>query len=252
MRSGFMGGPTKSSPFPQIIQLGCWRGSICSTLQATTRPSSPEAIFSQGLRFDLGYDAADCRCLRSLCPGYCFHIPGTEVERGHSDIWLLAFTVLVGAIGNPLGWLLYSTGRVGRSIKMSLVSTPIMISAYALALPYGPRGVAFAYSAWMVLWIVPAIVWATHGTGISSWEILLNGKWPLASCIIAAGVSFGLRYLYGQLLPCFPRLLIESAILFGVYLAILLFFTGQKAFYLDVIRSFKRPPPVEEKGLVSV
>ena len=38
--------------------------------------------------------------------------------------------ILAFAIGSPLWWLLYSTGRVGRSLKMSLVYTPIMIASY--------------------------------------------------------------------------------------------------------------------------
>src|SRR5262249_6451 len=86
---------------------------------------------------------------------------------------LLAPAVLGFAIGNPLGWLLYSTGRVGRSTLMSLASSPIMIAAYAIGLRYGPKGVAAGYSVGMMVWILPAIAWAVRGTAISFKDIIL-------------------------------------------------------------------------------
>ena len=36
--------------------------------------------------------------------------------------------------------------------KMGLVIAPIMIAGYVIGLPYGPKGVALAYSAVMLLW----------------------------------------------------------------------------------------------------
>ena len=64
---------------------------------------------------------------------------------------LLAPTMLVFAILNPLGWLLNAIGRVGRSLKIAFVLAPLMITSYIIGLRYGPQGVAFAYSAVMVL-----------------------------------------------------------------------------------------------------
>ena len=73
--------------------------------------------------------------------------------------------VAVMAVINPLGWLIYSLGLVRRSLKISLVFAPTMILGCMLGLPYGAAGVAFAYSAVMVLWVVPlvAVVRARHG-----------------------------------------------------------------------------------------
>ena len=153
----------------------------------------------------------------------------------------LAPTVLVFAIGNPIGWLLISTGRVGRSVKMSLVSSPIMIAAYCLALPYGPKGVALAYSGWMLLWILPAVAWAVHGTGISLWDILLTAKWPMLSGVVAAVLAFGASSLCGHFLPSLARLILEVAVMLPIYFGMLFFATGQKAFYLDLYRGMIRP-----------
>ena len=71
-------------------------------------------------------------------------------------------TVLIFAIINPLGWLLLSVGLQTRSLRVAMVIAPIVIVSYVIGLPYGPAGVAFAYSAGMTLlahsacFVVPA------------------------------------------------------------------------------------------------
>src|SRR5439155_8460114 len=68
---------------------------------------------------------------------------------------LLAPTILTFAIVNPLGWLISSLGMAARGLRMALVIAPIMIAGYIVGLPYGPKGVAFAYSTVMLLWVIP-------------------------------------------------------------------------------------------------
>lgn len=164
---------------------------------------------------------------------------------------LLAPTILVFAIANPLGWLLTSLGLVGRGLKMALVVTPLMITSYVIGLPYGPRGVAFAYSVMMMLWVIPLIAWSVHGTVISFWDILRTVSRPLASIIPAAGLAFGVRLFFGQLLSPLPRLLLESTVLLITYSGVLLFVAEQKSFYLNLLRGLKGPSSAEEKNLVS-
>ena len=164
---------------------------------------------------------------------------------------LLAPTILVFAIANPLSWLLFSIGRVGRLLKMSLIITPLMIAGYFVGLPYGPKGVACAYSAVMLLWIVPAVVWAVHDTSISFSDILLSVKWSLLSSVVAAGFAFGVRALYGQSLAPLHRLILEGFVMFIVYVGMLFSDAGQKSFYLELVRGLRGGPPVKEKDLVS-
>lgn len=163
---------------------------------------------------------------------------------------LLAPTILVFAISNPLGWLLSSIGRVGRLLKMNLVIAPILVLSYTIGLRYGPRGVAFAYSAVLILWVLPDIAWAVQGTVISFWDVLGTLGRPLASSIVAGGVAFGARLACGQSLSPLPRLVLECAVLLVTFSAMLLFVTGQKSLYLDLLRGFlRRPSSVEEKSL---
>jgi len=164
---------------------------------------------------------------------------------------LLAPTILVFAIANPLGWLVTSLGMVRRSLKMGLVIAPIMIVSYVIGLPYGPKGVAFAYSAVMILWIIPVIAWSVHGTAISVRDVLLMASRPLVSSIVAAALAFTVRLLYAQSLSPLPRLALENGVLFTTFAAMLLFATGQKAFYMDLLRSLTSRTAAEESSLAS-
>jgi O-antigen/teichoic acid export membrane protein len=165
---------------------------------------------------------------------------------------LLAPTTLAFAIINPMGWLLVSLGLVGRGLKMSLVLAPVMIAGYAVGLPYGPKGVALAYSVMMVICAIPLIAWAVRGTVISVRDILLTLSRPLLSGVVAAGLVLGLQFLYGPLLSPLPRLVLGVALVLAAYLGMLLYVMGQKLFYQDILRGFRRPPSVDEPLAVSV
>ncbi len=163
---------------------------------------------------------------------------------------LLAPTILTFAIVNPLGWLIYSLGMAVRGLKMALVVAPFMIAGYFIGLPYGLTGVAFAYSAAALLWAVPAIMWAVHGTVVSTRDVLMTASRPLGSGVVAGIVAFGVGLTCGQLYPLF-RLIVETGVLLVVYVALLLFVTGKRSEYMDIIRSLKRPPTGQEKALAS-
>lgn len=163
----------------------------------------------------------------------------------------LSPTILVFAIASPLGWLLNSTGRVGRGLKIALVFMPVLITGYFLGLPYGPKGVALAYSVVMMLWALPVIAWSVHGTVISFSDVLRVIGRPFGSIIAASFPAFGMRWFYGSVLSPLPRLLLECLVLFLVYAAILLFVAGQKSLYVDLLRGLKAPPASEEKTLAS-
>jgi O-antigen/teichoic acid export membrane protein len=164
---------------------------------------------------------------------------------------LLAPTISIFAIINPLGWLIYSLGLVKRSLKIALVFAPLMITGYVMGLPYGPKGVAFAYSAVLTLWAVPHILWCVHGTPISFWDILQAVRRPLASSLLAGAVALGVRLTWGQFFPPFVLLVVESGVLFVVFFGVLLFAAGQKSLYLDLLRGLRGSSTVAEEFPVS-
>lgn len=164
---------------------------------------------------------------------------------------LLAPTILVFAIANPLSWLVTSLGMVRRSLAMGLVIAPIMIASYVIGLPYGPKGVAFAYSAVMMLWIIPVIAWSVHGTVISLKDVLLMASRPFACSVAAAALAFLLRLFYAQSLSPLIRLALENAVLLTTFAFLLFFVSGQKALYVDLFRSVINRPSAKESSLVS-
>jgi PST family polysaccharide transporter len=152
---------------------------------------------------------------------------------------LLAPTILVFGIINPLNWLLPALGLVDRALKLVVVFAPIMIVSYIVALPFGPKGVAFAYSTVMLLWAVPAIRWAVHGTVFCLRDVLTAISRPLVSAIAAASCAVGVRLLWGQPLSTLPRLVLEVVVLFATYAGLTWFVTGQKSLYIDLLRGVK-------------
>ena len=164
---------------------------------------------------------------------------------------LLAPTILVFALINPIGWLIFSLGMVGRSLKVALVLAPVVICGYIIGLPYGPKGVAFAYSAVMLLWLFPHVAWGLHGTVVSVRDIAVVASKPFVSGIVAGALGFGVRLILPPNLPNLARLVLEGGAVLVVYLGMLLFVMGQKLFYLDILRGFRKRAPVEEQILVS-
>ena len=164
---------------------------------------------------------------------------------------LLAPTILIFALINPLGWLLYSLGLVRRSLKIALVFAPTIIAGYVMGLPYGPKGVAFGYSAVMTLWVLPFIAWCVHGTPVSFRDVLLAVARPLVAGILAGGLAFGVQLFYGQSLTPLPRLVLESSVLLVTFFGLLLFVGGQKTLYLDLLRGLRSPSVVKTPELTS-
>jgi PST family polysaccharide transporter len=154
---------------------------------------------------------------------------------------LLSPTILVFAIANPLGWLLSSLGMVGRGLKMSMVIAPAMIASYLIAVPYGPRAVASAYSGVMLLWVVPVIAWSVHGTMISFRDIVHAASRPLISCLVAAVIALGVRSACATMVSPLGRLTLETTTLFAAFAGLLLFVAGQRTLYMDILRGLRRP-----------
>jgi O-antigen/teichoic acid export membrane protein len=165
---------------------------------------------------------------------------------------LLAPTILIFALINPLGWLLFSLGLVDRSLKVALVLAPVVIAGYVLGLPYGPRGVAFGYSAMLTLWAVPHIWWCVHGTVISLRDIWRTVSRPLASSFIAAVFALALQISLGRNFSPLLRLCLEGSVMLAVYSIMLLGVMRQRAFYFSLVEGLRARPAEDRVGDVAV
>lgn len=157
---------------------------------------------------------------------------------------LLTPTILVIGLFSPLRWFLYAMGRIGRSLKISLVLAPLVTAAYFIGLPHGPRGVALAFSSLMMIWIIPNIFWSIHGTMVSLRDVLRTTGRPIVSVLTATALAVGLKVLVGGSLSSFVRLVLGAAVLFAVHFGMLLFVMRQKDFYLGLLHSLRKKSPL--------
>jgi PST family polysaccharide transporter len=166
---------------------------------------------------------------------------------GAAEIFrILAPTILAFSILNPLGWLLSSLGLIRRGVFIGLFSAPIMFAAVIVALPYGPRGVAMAYTAVMLIKVVPVTIWVLRGTGILVREVVMALGRPVMASVVAAGVTVAAHEFYAPILPPILRLTFDITAFGAVYLAVLFLIAGKQALYLDLFRSAWTAP--SDKG----
>ena len=149
---------------------------------------------------------------------------------------LMSPTILVFALINPFAWLMLSSGLAVRSLKIALVIAPVVILSYVVGLKWGPDGVAAGFSIAMAALAIPVIAWAKHGTLITTGDAFKAVARPLGSIAFGAAAWWGLSGLVNKVGPVFPRLVLESAILFGVYGLVMLFVMKQKSVYVAVLR----------------
>ena len=151
-------------------------------------------------------------------------------------------TVLILAIINPLGWLLLSVGLQARSLRIAMMIAPIVIVSYVIGLPYGPAGVAFAYSAGMTLLLIPCVLWCLHGTVVSPKDLFVAAIRPVLGGLAAAALAWAVVQGIGHPSP-FVRLLFAGGVMMIAYAGILLFLLGQMKFYSDLFWALLAPAP---------
>ena len=149
---------------------------------------------------------------------------------------LLAPTVAMLAIMRPLTWLIDAIGLAAKGLKITLVFAPIIITGYFIGLPYGPAGVAIAYSTVMTLWVIPYVLWCVQGTPVSAWDILLTVSRPLLAGILAGGVAYAAGLICGPSIPPIVRLALESSTLLVVFFGTLFCIAGQRSLYLELLK----------------
>jgi len=148
---------------------------------------------------------------------------------------LLAPVAVVFAVANPLSWLVSSTGRMGRALSISTVTTPLVILGILLGLTDGPKGVALGYSSALTLLLIPITAWSKLGTGITWVHLWGATKPPFLSGLLAGAAGLLVKLTLGGRLPLIPDLLLGVGFVLGIYAWILLIAMNQKHVYMDLL-----------------
>ncbi len=149
---------------------------------------------------------------------------------------LLTPTILAFSIINPLFWFLLAVGKQMRSLYIACVIAPIVIVAYVIGLPFGPNGVALAFSVAMTVWLVPHVIWCLHGTILSPMDLLFAVWRPFAAGLLSTVFAALFQTHLIQIDSAIIRLMLGGSAMGMVYLAVLLFGLGQKDLFLDLLR----------------
>lgn len=107
----------------------------------------------------------------------------------------LAPAAFVSTFNGATWWIYSSLGQTGRQLRWALlVQCPITVFAYFAGLPYGPLGVAIAYSCVTVGLRLPAIIYCLRDFPIGLRDVL-SAIFPAAwSSLAAAGATVAVKW----------------------------------------------------------
>jgi O-antigen/teichoic acid export membrane protein len=150
---------------------------------------------------------------------------------------VLAPTIFVFGLINPLAWWMLAEGRAARSLKIAVVIAPVVVMGYALGLKGGATGVAAGFSVSMVILAIPVVLWARHATALSMRDVGTTILSPVVAVLAGAVGGYAVHQVWADgFVHAFPRLLAEAGVLWTVYAFVLLGVLGQRAKYLPLLR----------------
>lgn len=106
---------------------------------------------------------------------------------------ILALAAPVQAVTHAIGWLFVSLGRVRRQALWFVATRPFYVLAFIVALPWGARGVAIAYTVTLYCLIGPFYVLATRGSPVGLTDIVRAVWHPGVIGLATYGVAVMVR-----------------------------------------------------------
>lgn len=98
----------------------------------------------------------------------------------------LSIAAFFQPIGNMTGALYISLGRTKRMLVWSVIGNTWLVLGFWLGLPYGPLGVAWAFSLVVVMRFIPLLLFGTHGTPVSLRDVFRAiGKPATYTCLVS-------------------------------------------------------------------
>lgn len=218
-------------------------GVAYSSLSRLQRePERFRAYYVKGYSLFLGITVPITAACALFAPDVVAVVLGPKWSAAALYFRLLAPTIVAFAVINPLGWLLFSIGRVARSVKIAFVIAPVLIAAYAIGgYMWGPVGVALGFSATMMFLTVPLTFWATHGAPVSARDVFGAARPPVVAAACATVLALPVVWFLGGQLTPLIRLSLDAGLLVGAYVLLLLYPLGQKDLYARLFDQLIRP-----------
>jgi PST family polysaccharide transporter len=181
--------------------------------------------------------------------------PFIEVVLGHR--WLgaaepfrwLAVAGFLQMAARTFSWLYTTSGRAKAMATWAMITSPLLVAAFAIGVHWGITGVAQAYAIVQAALILPGIWWAVRGTAVTMRDVR-DAVWRSVVVAALCGVLvFVARELLGSAAPV-VTLLGSSAVGVACWLALLACWPHLRGDLKALTGRFsKRAQPVEETRL---
>ena len=89
---------------------------------------------------------------------------------------------------STVGWIHLSIGKPGRWLRWSLVALAVTVSLFLVALPWGPAGVAAAWSISYWILLIPTFWFAGQPIGFGA-SMLMGAIWRCTAAALLAGIA---------------------------------------------------------------
>lgn len=162
--------------------------------------------------------------------------PGWEQS---ADLFrLLAAAAAIGAINNPVGWLLVALGLTRRYRQLGFRNSAVIVLSFAIGLPFGAAGVALAYSIATAGLFLPTWWYALRGTPVALSRLLLTLVPPVCSTVAAAAAAFAVApFAADRSAPV--RAGVAAAIFAGAYAVVLLAGFRRWSFFRGILAQLR-------------
>lgn len=141
-------------------------------------------------------------------------------------------------IGNLTGMIYVAMGMGKRMLQWGLMGSSWLVLSFFVGIPYGVKGVAIAYTAAMLLLIIPCIAYAIYPTPIKFSDVLHSIMLNLALAVISTAIAYYVKLQFLETRTIITNFLLSSSTLCGTYLSLEILSFGSLRKLRDTLKSF--------------
>jgi O-antigen/teichoic acid export membrane protein len=159
----------------------------------------------------------------------------------------------IGTFNVATGWVFVSLGTTRRQLHWGIFSTVAILLAYFVGLPHGPIGVAFAFSASLIVLRLPSVIYCFRGTFLSVRDLWFAMWRPMLSSIAAGGLLLAAGRMIEVDWPLLPSLGLDALLYGALYILVWLGLPGGRsslAQIIGIVRELPRSRPAPQEELV--
>ena len=127
---------------------------------------------------------------------------------------------IVHVVERTLGWLHVASGRSDRWMRWGLFSAAFQLATLFAGLPFGPVGVAIAYTIATYCLFIPALVYAGQPFGIGAKDVLRAVGPQTVAALVTVAIGLTVQRLFLHDYSELARFVLSVPICIAVYLAL--------------------------------